>query len=63
MLEHLRGHSEFTTIPAIQSTGGALTDDEQLMFTRHRAHLFYKPEGLDSIVAFLTKLAGHDQPH
>ena len=44
-------------------TGGALTDDEQLMFTRHRAHLFYKPEGLDSIVAFLTKLAGHDQPH
>ncbi len=73
VLEHLRGHPEFATIPAIVLTGGVLTEDEQLsawpvggktgMVTRHRAHLFYKPEGLDSIVEFLTKLTGHDRPH
>ena len=63
VLEHLRGHPEFATIPAIVLTGGVLTEDEQLMVTRHRAHLFYKPEGLDSIVEFLAKLTGHDRPH
>ena len=54
VLEHLRGHPETATIPAIVLTGGGLTEDEQRTIARHRAHLFYKPEGLDSIIEFLT---------
>ena len=63
VLEHLRTHAEFATIPAIVLTGGLLTADEQVMVTRHRAHLFYKPEGFDSLVEFLTQLTGDDRPH
>ena len=63
VLEQLRGYAEFATIPAIVLTGGVLTEDEQLTVTCHRAHLFYKPEGLDSIVEFLTQLTGSDHSH
>ncbi len=63
VLGHLRTHPEFAKIPAIVLTGGILTEDEQLTVTRHRAHLFYKPEGFDSLVEFLTQLTGDDQPH
>ena len=63
VLEHLRRYSEFTKIPAIVLTGGVLTEDEQLTVARHRAHLFHKPEGFDSLVEFLAQLTGDDQPH
>ena len=33
------------------------------MVTRQRAHLFYKPEGFESLVGFLDQLTGRDQPH
>ena len=63
VLQRLREQPELQSIPAIILTGGVLTEDEELMVARHRAHLFYKPEGFDSIVAFLDQLTGRDQPH
>ncbi len=63
VLQHLRAQPELQSIPAIILTGGVLTEHEELMVARHRAHLFYKPEGFDSLVEFLTQLTGDDQPH
>ena len=62
VLQRLRGHPGLRSIPAIILTGGVLTEDEELMVARYRAHLFYKPEGFDSLVEFLTQLTGDDQP-
>ena len=63
VLQRLREQAEFQSIPAIVLTGGVLTEDEELMVTRQRAHLFYKPEGFESLVGFLDQLIGRDQPH
>ena len=63
VLQRLREQPELQSIPAIILTGGVLTEDEELTVARHRAHLFYKPEGFDSLVGFLKQLTGHDQPH
>ena len=63
VLEHLRTRPDSTKIPAIVLTGGVLTEDEQLTVTRHGAHLFYKPEGFDSLVEFLTQLTGDGRSH
>ena len=63
VLQRLREQPELQAIPAIILTGSVLTEDEELMVARHRAHLFYKPEGFDSLVEFLEQLTGHDQQH
>ena len=63
VLQRLREQPELPSIPAIVLTGGVLTEDEKLMVTRQRAHLFYKPEGFESLVGFLDQLTGRDQPH
>ena len=62
-LQRLREHPECQSIPAIVLTGSVLTDDEELIVTRQRGHLFYKPEGFEPLVGFLDQLLGHDQPH
>ena len=63
VLQCLREQPELQSIPAIVMTGAVLTEDEELMVTRKRAHLFYKPEGFNSLVGFLDQLTGRDQPH
>ena len=63
VLQLLRQQPELQSVPAIIMTGGVLTEEEERMVVRHRAHLFYKPEGFDSLVGFLEQLTGHDQPH
>ena len=62
VLQCRREQPELQSIPAIVMTGGVLTEDEELMVTRQRAHLFYKPEGFDFLVGFLDQLIGRDQP-
>ena len=63
VLQRLRELPKLQSIPAIILTGGGLTEDEQRLVARHRAHVFYKPDGLDSLIGFLEQLTGHDQPH
>ena len=63
VLQRLREQPELQSIPAIVLTGGVLTEDEELIVTRQRAHLIYKPQGFDSLVGFLDRLIGRDQPH
>ena len=63
VLQRLRERPKLQSIPAIILTGGGLTEDEQRLVAHHRAHVFYKPEGLDSLIGFLEQLTGHDQPH
>ena len=63
VLRCLREQPELQSIPAIILTGYVLTEDEERLVARHRAHLFYKPEGVASLVGFLEQLTGHDQPH
>ena len=40
VLQCLREQPELQSIPAIVMTGAVLTEDEELMVTRKRAHLF-----------------------
>ena len=50
-------------IPVLIMTGSILTQEEEASITRHRAFLFYKPEGFDTIVKFLDQLTNRDQSH
>ena len=63
VLQSLREQPDLQSIPAIVLTGGVLTEDEELMITRRRAHLFRKPEGFEHLVTFLDQLTGRDRPH
>ena len=63
VLRRLRERPALQSIPAIVMTGGVLTEDEELAVTRERAHMFYKPEGCESLVRFLDQLIGRDQPN
>lgn len=63
LLGTIRERPEFRKIPILILTGGILTDDEERLITRHRAFLFYKPEGFDTLVNFLDTLTGRDQAH
>jgi DNA-binding response OmpR family regulator len=63
LLAQLRSLPHHKAVPAIVLTGGLLTEDEERAVTKHRAHLFYKPEGFSALVDFLKQLMGRDQPH
>jgi len=63
VLEELRNVAACRDIPAIVLTGGTLSETEERSVAKHRAHLFYKPEGFSALVDFLKQLTGHDQPH
>ena len=41
VLQRLREQPDLQSIPAIVLTGGVLTEDEELIITSQRAHLFY----------------------
>ena len=62
VLAQLRRQAALAATPAIVMTGVTLSDTEQGVITEHQAHLFYKPEGLTSLVGFLGKVTGRDQP-
>lgn len=63
LLRTIRERTEFQKAPILILTGGVLTDAEQLLITRHRAFLFYKPEGFDTLLNFLDTLTGRDRSH
>ncbi len=63
LLGTIRGEAEFQKAPILIFTGSFLTEADQMFITRHRAFLFYKPEGIDTLVKFLDNLTGRDRPH
>ena len=63
LLGAIRREPAFQKTPILIFTGTALNEADQLFITRHRAFLFYKPEGIDTLVKFLDELTGRDRPH
>lgn len=63
LLQMIRARREFDNAPILILTGGVLSDAEEALITRHRAYLFYKPEGFDTLVKFLDSLTERDQLH
>ena len=63
LLATIRGEPEFQKAPVLVFTGTLISESEQMFITRHRAFLFQKPEGLETLVRFLDELTGRDRPH
>jgi DNA-binding NtrC family response regulator len=63
LLGTIRREPEFQKTPILVFTGTSLTESDQMFITRQRAFLFYKPEGIDTLVKFLDDLTGRDRPH
>lgn len=63
LLRTIREQPEFDKAPILIFTGGVLSDAEEAFITRHRAFLFYKPEGFDTLIKFLDTLTGRDRPN
>jgi two-component system nitrogen regulation response regulator NtrX len=63
LLRTIRERPEFDKAPILVLTGGVLAPSEEMLITRKRAFLFYKPEGFDTLVKFLDELTGRDRPH
>jgi DNA-binding NtrC family response regulator len=63
LLSTIRARTEFDHAPILIFTGGGLSDAEQATIRRHRAFLFHKPEGFETLVKFLDTLTGRDRPH
>lgn len=61
VLEPLRSRPQCAEIPVLVMTGGVVDDAEEARITRHRAHLFFKPEGFDTLLDFLDRLTGRDR--
>jgi len=62
LLSTIRARPGYGKAPILIFTGGILTDEEAMLITRHRAFLFHKPEGFDTLVNFLDTLTGRDRP-
>ena len=62
VLTRLRRQPALATTPAIVMTGVILSDTEQGVIADHHAYLFYKPEGLTSLIEFLQRITGRVQP-
>jgi CheY-like chemotaxis protein len=62
-LHALRQRPELARVAVLIVTGAALSEAEEAAIVRHRAFLFHKPEGLDSLVSFLDQLTHRDRPH
>ncbi len=63
LLGQLRKRHGFDKAPVLILTGSVLSDAEEMAITRHRGFLFYKPEGLPSVINFLDTLTGREQAH
>ena len=62
VLSTLRRQPASKTTPVIVMTGVAPSDEEQALITKHHASLFYKPEGLISLIGFLEQITERGQP-
>ena len=62
LLAPLRSRPETANIPVLVMTGGVVDEGEERLITRHRAHLFFKPEGFDTMLAFLDHISGGGRP-
>ncbi len=62
VLVDLRRRPGLAHLPVLILTGGTVDDDEAARIARHRAHLFYKPEGFETLLDFLDRLTGRDRP-
>lgn len=58
----LRERPEFADIPVIVMTGGVVDEAEERLIAKHRGHLFFKPEGFDTLLSFLDQITGRDRP-
>jgi DNA-binding response OmpR family regulator len=57
VLHYVRTREELAALPVIILTGvSQLTPEEEAFIERHQAHLFYKPEGIESIAEKLDQL-------
>ena len=63
VLKDLRRVPEFREIPVLIVTGCALSDAEVAAIAKERAYVFFKPEGMKTIVGFLDHLTGRDLSH
>jgi DNA-binding response OmpR family regulator len=63
LLTTIRARPEFDHAPILIFTGGGLSEADQATIRRHRAFLFHKPEGFETLVKFLDSLTGRDLPH
>ncbi len=63
LLQTIRVRPEFDKAPVLILTGAVLSAAEEALITRHRAFLFLKPEGFDTLVKFLDTLTGRDRPN
>jgi CheY-like chemotaxis protein len=59
VLQYVRAQRDLAGLPVIILTGVShLTPEEEDFIHRHQAHIFYKPEGIDSIAEKLDQLLG-----
>ena len=59
VLQYVRTQHDLAGLPVIILTGVShLTPEEEDFIHRHQAHVFYKPEGSDSIAEKLDQLLG-----
>jgi DNA-binding NtrC family response regulator len=59
VLQYVRAQDDLAGLPVIILTGVShLTPEEEAFIERHQAHLFYKPEGIESIAEKLDQLLG-----
>ena len=63
LLAAFRTIDDLKAIPILIMTGSILTEAEETAITKHRAFLFYKPEGFTTIISFLDQLTGRDRSH
>lgn len=63
VLGPIRANPALARIPVLILTGAILSEEEELAIARHRAHLFHKPEGYDTLLNFLDQLTGRDRSH
>ena len=63
LLGTIRADPGLASVPILIFTGTTLSEADQLFITRHRAFLFEKPEGIDTLVKFLDDLTGRSRPH
>ena len=59
ILEYVRFHRHLAGLPVLMLTGvSQLSAEEEATIRRHRAYIFYKPQGADLMVATLDGLVG-----
>jgi DNA-binding response OmpR family regulator len=63
LLPTIRARAEFSRAPILIFTGSFLSEAEQTAIRRHRAFLFHKPEGFDTLIKFLDTLTGRERAH